>query len=129
MNVLRSKWWLVAFITVPVLYFAAQLLPFYHSGATVLPSLGSLFWFPEVNTQATEFIALFHYYFRVSDLTFALLGTQIIAIFFLRPDFVLMRAFFETIRDGWKRSRPQAFIFKREPVSTFVCVKNRGYFR
>jgi len=83
MNVQRSKWWLVTFITVPVLYFTAQLLPFYHSGGAVLPSLGSLFWFPEVNTQATEFIALFHYYFRVNDLTFALLGTQIIAVFFL----------------------------------------------
>jgi len=79
----KSGWWLLAFIAIPVLYFVTQFLPFYHSGGTDLPSLGSMFWFPEENSEASAFIALFHYYFRVNDLTFALLGTQMFAIFFL----------------------------------------------
>ena len=79
----RTDLWLIPFIAIPILYFLAQFLPFYHSGGTVLPSLWSFFWFPEDNAETIGFVGLFHHYFRVSDLTFALLGTQLTAIFFL----------------------------------------------
>jgi len=79
----RSKLWLIPFISVPVLYFLAQFLPFYHSGATALPSLWSVFWFPEDNEETIAFVALFHHYFRINDLTFAVFGTQLTALFFL----------------------------------------------
>jgi len=67
----------------PILYFVTQFLPYYHSGERVLTSLGSLFWFPENNTQTSEFIALFHYGFRVNDLVTALLITQFFALFLI----------------------------------------------
>jgi len=83
MKAKRSSLWLIPFISIPILYFATQFLPFYHSGGSVLPSLGSFFWFPEENPDAVAFVGLFHHYFRVNNLTFALLGTQLFAIFFL----------------------------------------------
>ena len=79
----RSYLWLIPFIAIPILYFAAQFLPFYHSGGSTLPSLWAFFWFPEDNAEAVSFVGLFHHYFRVNNLTFALLGTQLAAIFFL----------------------------------------------
>jgi len=72
--------WVLAFLAPPILYFATQFLPYYHSGGTVLPSLGSIFWFPENNTQALDFIAMFHWGFRVNDLVSALLITQFSAL-------------------------------------------------
>jgi len=79
----KSLWWLIAFLSIPVLYFITQFLPFYHSGETILPSLWSVFWFPEENEQTINFVALFHHGFRVNDLTFALLSTQLTAIFLI----------------------------------------------
>jgi len=72
-----------AFLAIPVLYFATQFLPFYHSGGMALPSLGSFFWFPEENEQSIAFVALFYPGFRVNELTTALLITQISALFLL----------------------------------------------
>ena len=46
-----------------------------------MPSLWSVYWFPEENGQTLDFVALFHHGFRVNDLTFALLTTQLSAIF------------------------------------------------
>jgi len=85
----RSKWWFAAFIGIPVLYFAAQFLPFYHSGETLLPSLWSVFWFPEENEQTINFVALFHHGFRINDLSFALLSTQLSAIFLVIISLIL----------------------------------------
>ena len=79
----KSTWWFAAFLAIPVLYFVAQFLPFYHSGETLLPSLWSVFWYPEEHEQTLSFVALFHHGFRVNDLTFALLSTQLAAIFLI----------------------------------------------
>ena len=79
----KVSWMMYAFIAAPVLFFAAQFLPFYHSGTQYLPSLWSMFWYPELeaNQQALEFIGLFHWWFRVNDLVSALLTTQLLGIF------------------------------------------------
>jgi len=73
----------LAFLATPILYFVTQFLPYYHSGGTVLPSLGSLFWFPEQNEQTTAFLALFYPGFRVNELVTALLITQFAALFLI----------------------------------------------
>ena len=73
---------MAAFLALPVLFFATQFLPFYHSGGNYLTSLWSFYWFPEDNEQTVDFVTLFHHGFRVNDLTFALLSTQLTAIFF-----------------------------------------------
>jgi len=79
----RSKWWILAFTAIPVLYFVTQFLPYYHSGGTVLPSMWSLFWYPERNAETIDFMARFYYQFRVNELMPALLITQLAAIFIL----------------------------------------------
>jgi len=79
----HSVFWLAAFLAIPVLYFITQFLPYYHAGGGALPSLGSLFWFPERNKHATDFIALFYPGFRVNELVSALLITQLVAFFLL----------------------------------------------
>jgi len=78
----KATWMMYAFIAAPVLFFAAQFLPFYHSGTQYLPTLWSMFWYPETeaNQQALEFIGLFHWWFRVNDLEGALLTTQLLGI-------------------------------------------------
>ena len=85
----RSKLWVVAFLLIPFLYFVTQLLPYYHSGGTELPSLGSLFWFPENNGETIAFIALFYPGFRVNELTSALLNTQLLAVFIIIMTLIL----------------------------------------
>jgi len=84
-----SKLWLFAFLAVPVLYFIAQFIPYYHSGGVILPSLGSLFWFPENNEVSIYFISLFYHGFRVNDLVTALLGTQFLAILLIIMTLIL----------------------------------------
>ena len=79
----RSNRWIIAFITIPVLYFVAQFIPYYHSGGTVLPSMWSLFWYPGRNEETIHFLSLFYYGFRVNEFVSALLITQIGAIFLL----------------------------------------------
>ena len=83
MNPKRSKWWLLPFFSIPVLYFVAQFIPFYHSGGTVLPSMWSLFWYPELNEETINFLNLFYWQFRINEFVFALLTTQLAAIFLL----------------------------------------------
>ena len=88
---IKSKWWVPAFIAVPILYFITQFLPYYHSGGTLFPSLGSIFWFPEQNAQTIDFIALFYHGFRVNDLADALLNTQFFALFLIIFTLILKR--------------------------------------
>ena len=83
MKLKESKLWVLAFLAPPILYFASQFLPYYHSGGRVLTSLGSLFWFTESHTQTSDFIAMFHWGFRVNDLVPALLVTQFVALFLI----------------------------------------------
>jgi hypothetical protein len=87
----KATWMMYAFIAAPVLFFAAQFLPFYHSGTQYLPSLWSMFWYPELeaNQQALEFIGLFHWWFRVNDLVSALLTTQLLGIFLVIASLIL----------------------------------------
>ena len=80
-----------SFLAVPTLYFITQFLPFYHSGGTFFPSLGSVFWFPENNSQTIDFIALFYHGFRVNDLVSALLITQFFALFLIIVTLILKR--------------------------------------
>jgi len=79
----KASWWMFAALAVPVLYFAAQFLPYYHSGGTFFPSMWSVFWYPARNEQTINFIALFYHGFRVNELATALLITQIAAIFLI----------------------------------------------
>ena len=88
---IKSKWWVPAFLAIPILYFITQLLPFYHSGSTFFPSLGSVFWFPERNSQTIDFISMFYHGFRVNDLTVALLNTQFFALFLIIFTLVLRK--------------------------------------
>jgi len=81
--------WFFTFLAIPILYFIAQFIPYYHSGGTVLPSLGELFWFPERNEQTTNFISLFYFGFRINEFTAALLGTQFFALLFLVTTLIL----------------------------------------
>ena len=87
----KATWMTYAFIAAPVLFFAAQFLPFYHSGTQYLPSLWSMFWYPEYepNQQALEFIGLFHWWFRVNDLEAALLTSQLLGIFLVLVALIL----------------------------------------
>jgi len=79
----RSKWWLVPFFAIPVLYFVTQFIPYYHSGGTVLPSMWSLFWYPERNEETIYFLSRFYWGFRINEFESALLVTQLAAIFIL----------------------------------------------
>jgi len=79
----RSKWWFPVFLAIPVLYFAAQFLPYYHSGGTTFPSLWSLFWYPERNEQAVNFLALYYHGFRINEFVSALFITQMVALFLI----------------------------------------------
>ena len=87
----KVSWMMYAFIAAPVLFFAAQFLPFYHSGTQYLPSLWSMFWYPELeaNQQALEFIGLFHWWIRVNDLVGALLTTQLLGLFLILVSLIL----------------------------------------
>lgn len=71
---------MIPFLAIPVLYFAAQFLPFYHSGGTDLPSMWSLFWYPELNEETIDFLNLFYWQFRINEFVFALLTTQLTAV-------------------------------------------------
>jgi len=83
MELKGSKRWAIAFIATPILYFITQFLPYYHSGGTIFPSLGSLFWFPEEHEQTLSFISLWYHDFRVNEWITALLITQFSAIFLI----------------------------------------------
>jgi len=83
MNSKRSKWWLLPFFAIPVLYFVAQFIPFYHSGNRDLPSMWSLFWYPELNEETIDFLNLFYWQFRINEFVTALLITQLGALFLL----------------------------------------------
>ena len=88
----KANWYMYAFIAFPVLFIAAQFLPFYHSGIiNYHPSLWSVFWFPdtEANQQALEFIGMFHWWIRVNDLEAALLTTQLVGIFLVIASLIL----------------------------------------
>jgi len=76
----RSDWWLIPFFAIPVLYFVTQFIPYYHSGGVVLPSMWSLFWYPERNEETINFLGLFYWHFRINEFVFALLTTQLAAI-------------------------------------------------
>jgi len=77
----RSKWWMLAYIAIPVLFFVTQFIPYFHSGGTVLPSMWALFWYPERNQETINFLALYYHGFRINEFVTALLITQIAAIF------------------------------------------------
>jgi len=79
----RSKWWMLAYIAIPVLYLATQFIPYFHSGGTVLPSMWALFWYPERNEETINFLALYYHGFRINEFVTALLITQIVAIFLI----------------------------------------------
>jgi len=83
MKVKRSKYWVIAFLTVPALFFVALFLPFYHAGGGAVTSLGAYFWFPENNVQTTTFLAMFYENFRANDLISALWETQLAALFII----------------------------------------------
>ena len=83
MNSSRSKWWFPVFLAIPVMYFAAQFLPYYHSGGSTFPSLWALFWYPERNQQTINFLALYYHGFRINEFVTALFITQMVAIFLI----------------------------------------------
>ena len=74
---------MLAYIAIPVLYLAAQFLPYFHSGGAGFPSLWALFWYPERNEEAINFIALYYHGFRINEFVSALLITQLVAIFLI----------------------------------------------
>jgi len=76
----RSKWWLAPFFAIPVLYFVTQFIPYYFSGGVTLPSMWSLFWYPERNEETINFLGLFYWHFRINEFVLALLATQLGAI-------------------------------------------------
>jgi len=94
MNKIKSSWFMYAFIAVPILYFAALFLPYYHSGGSYHPSLMSVFWYPENNEQTLHFLAQFHWEFtnmefrpqpviQFNILIAPLLTTQLVGIFLI----------------------------------------------
>ena len=89
MKIEKPHLWVLAYIAVPVLYFAALFLPYYHAGGGGVTSLGAYFWFPENNVQTTSFLALFYEAFRVNDLITALWETQLMAIFVIVMTLIL----------------------------------------
>ena len=102
MKIKRSVYWVLAFSVIPVLYFAAFFLPYYHAGDGAVTSLGSYFWYPEVNTQTTAFLSLFYANFRANDLISALLQTQLLALLLIIVTLILKdRGITALIFGGW----------------------------
>jgi len=98
----RSIWWIAAFLTLPVLYFAAQFLPFYHVGDGGVVSLGAFFWVTESHKQTADFIALFYYGFRANDLITPLLVTQLAALTLFITALILKdRGVTALVAGGW----------------------------
>jgi len=79
----RSKLWLIPFTAIPILYFVTQFIPYYHSGGSVLPSMWSLFWYPERNAETISFLSFFYIGFRINEFVSALLITQLAAVLIL----------------------------------------------
>ena len=79
----RSKWWLIPFIAIPVMYFVTQFIPYYNAGNTAMTSMWSLFWYPERNAETIKYIGSFYPGFRINEFVSALLITQLAALFIL----------------------------------------------
>ena len=75
--------WTLLFLGLPILYLAAQFLPYYYAGGGAAVSLGSYFWNPAIYPETTAINAMFFADFRSNDLVAPLLTIQIAALFII----------------------------------------------